>query len=93
MTIEIKTKIQRLNAKIDAHNAQIKQLRMICTHPEVIKTAKSDTGNWCKDDDAYWYEFVCEECGSRWQEEQRIYNQRMREDKWVWEKDRKIIER
>lgn len=90
--MSIKAKIKAKQKKLQALVDDITQLRFQCPHPEVIKTARANTGNWCKDDDHYWYEFICEECGTQWQEEQSAYNERMRDGQWVWEKERKIRE-
>jgi hypothetical protein len=46
------------------------ELQLECKHPFATKTAKADTGNWCKADDSYWYEFKCPDCGKFWQEDQ-----------------------
>lgn len=45
-----------------------------CEHPNVTKTAKADTGNWCPQDDSYWYEFRCPDCSKFWTENQRKSN-------------------
>ena len=45
-----------------------------CEHPNVTKTAKADTGNFCPQDDSYWYEFRCPDCGKFWTEPQRKAN-------------------
>lgn len=61
-----------LRGEIDAIQEKIKQIQAKCSHPTeaVVKVAKSDTGNWCKADDAYWYDCKCELCEKRWTEPQ-----------------------
>jgi hypothetical protein len=67
-TIELdKLQVEALAAtgKLAAHVAT-------CKHPKeyVKKVPKGNTGNWCPDDDSYWYECKCELCESQWHEDQ-----------------------
>lgn len=41
-----------------------------CAHSNVKKVAKSDTGNWDKSQDSYWFECSCPDCGKYWTEPQ-----------------------
>ena len=41
-----------------------------CNHPKLIGTPKSITGNFNSDDDEYWVEFECPDCGKKWTEDQ-----------------------
>lgn len=66
-----------LNEEINKHNRQIVRLRKkvadlqeACTHEGLVKVPKANTGNWCKDDDSYWYECACPVCGKNWMEDQ-----------------------
>ena len=45
-------------------------LQLNCEHPFASREPKADTGNWCKDDDKYWYDCKCPDCGKVWQEDQ-----------------------
>lgn len=49
----------------------LKSLREECTHPSLVGTFKSDTGNWSRLDDEYWVEFKCPDCGKCWNEDQK----------------------
>lgn len=51
-------------------NRQILKIQNSCKHKEVIKVDNSNTGNWCPDDDSYWYECHCPDCGKCWLEDQ-----------------------
>jgi len=44
----------------------VTKLQTDCTHPNAVETPKSDTGNWCRGDDSYWYEYECPDCHKRW---------------------------
>jgi hypothetical protein len=68
---------QVLNKEINNHNRKIEQLQQkikdaqeVCQHEGVKKTPGANTGNWCKDDDSYWYTFDCPVCGKIWREDQ-----------------------
>ena len=37
-----------------------------CPHIQFENKAGSDTGNWCKQDDSYWYDYHCFDCGKMW---------------------------
>lgn len=49
---------------------RIQAIQDACAHPNYEKTAKSDTGNWCRGDDRYWYELKCSTCLKQWTEDQ-----------------------
>lgn len=65
----VKTK-EKLHIKIAQLEQKLFELRKECTHPRAAKKGNSNTGNWCKGDDRYWYDFTCPDCGARWTEDQ-----------------------
>lgn len=62
---KLKASADEANTKLAAHVAS-------CKHPKqyVTRVAGSNTGNWCPDDDSYWYDCTCSLCNSKWQEDQ-----------------------
>ena len=44
-------------------------LQSFCKHKKATSEHHSDTGNWCKQDDCYWVEYHCSECGKFWRED------------------------
>lgn len=64
--------IQELRKKIDDLQTQIDRIQEQCSHPDaaVTRVAKSDTGNYDRTQDAYWYECECKLCEKRWTEDQ-----------------------
>lgn len=65
----IKETREDIETRIETLKNGLKTLQNYCHHPYVIKTSKSDTGNWCKTDDSYWTEFKCPDCGKFWIED------------------------
>ena len=67
-------KIKRRFDTIEKHqkhwHEELVNLQDNCPHTDVVKTGHSDTGNWSKSDDSYWYEFRCPDCGRFWTEDQ-----------------------
>jgi len=63
-------KVEKLVAKISKIYEQIFEIQNACPHTNATKKCDSDTGNWCKADDSYWYEFKCPDCKKIWTEEQ-----------------------
>ncbi|QBQ74740.1 hypothetical protein BcepSauron_360 [Burkholderia phage BcepSauron] len=59
--------IQRSLARL---SEKLKLLRDACPHLNVQKKARSDTGNWSRSDDRYWYDCTCPACGKHWTEDQ-----------------------
>jgi hypothetical protein len=61
-----------LRAEINKATAAIISIQSACSHPKecVTKVAGGDTGNYCKSDDSYWYDFKCGLCEKRWTEDQ-----------------------
>jgi hypothetical protein len=57
-------------AKVALRTAQdqIDLIQEICYHPDVVKTHKSNTGNYDPHADCYWTEFKCPDCGKWWSE-------------------------
>lgn len=41
-----------------------------CQHNHMTVSSHSDTGNYCRSDDSYWYEGMCRACGKAFSEEQ-----------------------
>jgi hypothetical protein len=64
------TKVEKLENKIFKLYSQIDEIQRACPHTNASKEGFSDTGNWCKADDCYWWEFRCPDCGKIWTEDQ-----------------------
>lgn len=47
-----------------------KNLQELCTHPNVEKKYKGNTGNYDPTADCYWIEFKCPDCQKRWKKYQ-----------------------
>jgi hypothetical protein len=64
--------VQELKAQIRETNERIETIQSECSHPSscVTKIADSDTGNWDKRDDSYWYDCRCDLCDKIWMEDQ-----------------------
>jgi hypothetical protein len=59
-----------LQAKIQKARDDLSALQGRCTHPTATMQGRSDTGNWDRSQDSYWYEFSCADCGKNWTEPQ-----------------------
>lgn len=61
--------IEQHRKEIAAGGVAIRDLQDSCPHNDVTRVHKSDTGNWCKSDDAYWTDCKCNVCGKVWTED------------------------
>lgn len=68
--------VKRLYNLIAKHQASICKIQANCKHPKetLVYEDKSDTGNWCPDDDSYWAVYECHECGKWWTDDQRKWD-------------------
>lgn len=62
--------IARINDKISKLAKDKQDIMNSCPHYGLIATPGADTGNWCKADDQYWYDYECPYCGKWW----RVYD-------------------
>lgn len=54
---------------------KIKELQEKCTHQYATKVAGANTGNYCSQDDSYWYHINCPDCGySKMYLDQQLWN-------------------
>lgn len=65
-----KKRVKVLQEQIAKRVAEIRHLQANCEHPHATKIAKSDTGNYDKSDDSYWYKCKCPDCLQEWIEDQ-----------------------
>lgn len=65
----IREAMEEALCELHAVRGKIDSIRRSCKHPNVKKTHKSSTGNYCPQDDVYWTEFKCPDCGSEWSED------------------------
>jgi hypothetical protein len=63
---QITKEINKLTDQINLRYKKIQELQNSCPHEDVQGEYKANTGNWCKDDDSYWIEAKCWDCGKRW---------------------------
>jgi len=67
---EIAARYISLSDKLKELATKIAALQETCKHPYMTKVARSDTGNYCKADDRYWYDMHCPDCKRNWSEPQ-----------------------
>jgi len=75
-----------LNAASNHALNNLLEFREKCEHKYVKIESHSDTGNWCKSDDSYWYSIECKCCDKRWREDQSTSQYRRSNDKnieWI----------
>lgn len=68
----MQTQVKSLKRKIEQLGLRIREIQSSCEHPSehITKIANSDTGNWCRADDRYWYDCHCKLCDKHWSEDQ-----------------------
>lgn len=45
---------------------ELGELQLLCTHPDVTKQYRGDTGNYDPSQDSYWINWHCPDCDKRW---------------------------
>lgn len=63
-SLTIKDQYIKLHEELASVKNRIIDLQNNCPHSDIHVVAKSDTGNYCRDDDAYWIEWSCLDCGA-----------------------------
>ena len=63
--MRIKTRVDRINKKITALIKERDNIQEECEHKDIQYTPRGDSGNWDRNDDSYWYEITCLDCGKR----------------------------
>ena len=48
----------------------VKYIQDNCQHQKAEFKYGASTGDWCKADDEYWYDYKCPECNKQW----RVYS-------------------
>lgn len=59
-------KAYRLREEIEALFEELHKHQSRCKHRKVEVTHKSDTGNYCPQDDSYWIDAYCPVCLKKW---------------------------
>ena len=57
------TTIMNKKAKL---SIQLSELQELCTHPDITKQYRGDTGNYDPSQDSYWINWHCPDCDKRW---------------------------
>lgn len=52
------------------YHEAVKLIQDNCKHENAAFSYGSDTGNYCKADDAYWKDYKCKDCNKWW----RVYS-------------------
>lgn len=65
----IEEKRKLIESRQDELLHELRVLQSFCKHRNATSEPRSDTGNWCKQDDCYWVEHRCPECGKFWRED------------------------
>lgn len=65
--MDIKTEYNKITRNISKqYYEKLKLLQENCPHKDLYGKYKSDTGNWCSQDDRYWLELKCNDCNKMW---------------------------
>lgn len=67
---QVQRKYRSLTEKITKLYDQVAELQHECTHPDVTKQYRGDTGNYDPSQDSYWINWHCPDCGKRWRTDQ-----------------------
>jgi len=67
---EIRKKYESIDRREEKLARELSKLQALCTHPNLEKTHKSNTGNYDPSADSYWIEYRCPDCRARWNEDQ-----------------------
>lgn len=60
-----------LESRITHARYELVKLREACPHPDAVRRARADVGNWDRSLDRYWFDYECPDCGKRWEEPQK----------------------
>lgn len=63
---QVRRKLAVINKNQEKWDQAERDLWANCPHPDASKKYCSSTGNWDRNDDAYWIEWKCPDCGRKW---------------------------
>lgn len=66
----INDKMAELHKQQAALIQKMEIIQSNCHHNHMTVSAHSDTGNYCRSDDSYWYNGICRACGMTFREDQ-----------------------
>lgn len=63
--------VERIRRKISKWQKELYFYQdSICEHKDVVKKAGASTGGYDPNDDRYWYDYDCPDCGKHWRVDQ-----------------------
>lgn len=68
--MKIAAKRKRIEDKIANLYNDIKELQKVCPHENLQGKYQASTGNYDPSSNSYWVNFLCQDCGLRWTEDQ-----------------------
>lgn len=69
---EMREEILAAMAKLQEARNLVVELQELCPHTHIIVKARSDTGNYDRSDDSYWFEGSCTICNSQFRYDQAV---------------------
>jgi hypothetical protein len=63
---QVRRKLARIQKQQEKWDLAEKELKELCSHPDASKKHRGDTGNWDRNEDSYWIEYKCPDCGKFW---------------------------
>ncbi len=63
---DIKIKVNRIKDMQHRLISELKDIQNNCPHEDKEGKYKGDTGNWSPDEDSYWIDAKCLDCGKTW---------------------------
>lgn len=59
-------KVSKINSMQERLRRELHTIRQTCQHNDKEGRYKGNTGNWCAQDDSYWIDVKCNDCGKTW---------------------------
>lgn len=71
---DIKEKVKRIGSMQERLGLELRQVQEACPHSSKEGQYKSDTGNYCPEEDSYWIAAKCLECNKVWSIDSKVDN-------------------
>lgn len=67
---DISNERERICKNMNKWKVKLSNIQDSCSHVNIIKEYKSNTGNYDPSNDNYWANLKCPDCGKFWREDQ-----------------------
>ena len=81
--MNVKAEVKKINEAMKSLKDALDFVQQECKHEPLIGTFRGGSDNWDRNDNSYWVNLFCSDCGKHWIEDQEEVEYPHKDGEWM----------